>query len=324
MEAIHLSIGANKFVLVRDGQRCWVAPLLCHPALTWTEGYKVRDGMKPADTPAGFYTTVPTGELLPALLPSEAAQLRAKQPRKVCLLSLPAALRNLRKMPGKAQWRAVADDVFTSLENLEAYIHDLGGGAPGPAGAGAPAPNIHARSMHYPFRAMGARGRLWVVQPAGSQIQKCGTAGGCSGHFGRRNLPQSFPSLDCISPHMSPTPSRARWPTKRRLTSCLQWWQCLRGTRSLTLGPVRWRPLQPSVLVGNTTATIWRARTTLLVGPAASFTGSANSRFSQLPQTMCLGCLRHGPALPLGYPVKVSSRPAGCSCIKATPRELAL
>ena len=77
MEAIHLSIGANKFVLVRDGQRCWVAPLLCHPALTWTEGYKVRDGMKPADTPAGFYTTVPTGELLPALLPSEAAQLRA-------------------------------------------------------------------------------------------------------------------------------------------------------------------------------------------------------------------------------------------------------
>ena len=47
MEAIHLSIGANKFVLVRDGQRCWVAPLLCHPALTWTEGYKVRDGMKP-------------------------------------------------------------------------------------------------------------------------------------------------------------------------------------------------------------------------------------------------------------------------------------
>ena len=218
MEAIHLSIGANKFVLVRDGQRCWVAPLLCHPALTWTEGYKVRDGMKPADTPAGFYTTVPTGELLPALLPSEAAQLRAKQPRKVCLLSLPAALRNLRKMPGKAQWRAVADDVFTSLENLEAYIHDLGGGAPGPAGAGAPAPNIHVRSMHYPFRAMGARGRLWVVQRAGSQIQKCGTAGGCSRHFGRRHFPQSFSSLGCVPPHMSPTPFRARWPTKWQLT----------------------------------------------------------------------------------------------------------
>ncbi len=32
----------------------------------------------------------------------------------MCLLSLPAALRNLRKMPGKAQWKAVADDVFTS------------------------------------------------------------------------------------------------------------------------------------------------------------------------------------------------------------------
>ena len=94
-------------------------------------------------------------------------------------MSLPAALRNLRKTPRvKAQWRAVADDVFTSLENLEAYIHDLGGGAPGPAGAGAPAPNIHVRSTRYPFRAMGARGRLWVVQPAGSQIQKCGTAGG--------------------------------------------------------------------------------------------------------------------------------------------------
>jgi hypothetical protein len=30
-------------------------------------------------------------------------------------MSLPAALRNLRKSPGvKAQWRAVADDVFTS------------------------------------------------------------------------------------------------------------------------------------------------------------------------------------------------------------------
>jgi len=240
-------------------------------------------------------------------------------------MSLPAALRNLRKTPRvKAQWKAVADDVFTSLENLEAYIHDLGGGAPGPAGAGAPAPNIHVRSMHYPFRAMGARGRLWVVQPAGSQIQKCGTAGGCSGHFGRRNLPQSFSSLGCVPPHMFPTSSPPRWPTRRRLTSCLQWWQCLRGTRSLTLGPVRWRPLQPSVLVGNTTATIWRARTTLLVGPAASFTGSANSRFSQLPQTMCLGCLRHGPALPPRYPVKLSSRPAGCSCIKATPRELAL
>lgn len=134
-------------------------------------------------------------------------------------MSLPAALRNLRKTPGvKAQWKAVADDVFTSLENLEAYIHDLGGGAPGPAGAGAPAPNIHVRSMHYPFRAMGARGRLWVVQPAGSQIQKCGTAGGCSGHFGRRNLPQSFPSLGCVPPHLSPTLSPPRWPTRRRLT----------------------------------------------------------------------------------------------------------
>ena len=210
MEPRRLHVHSHQIFVVHQGAEWWVIPALCAPPLSWVKGAQlhantVADPL-PA-TPNGHVCTVATSAVLPLLLPAEAAALQKQHPRSTFLMSLPAALRNLRKTPRvKAQWKAVADDVFTSLENLEAYIHDLGGGAPGPAGAGAPAPNIHVRSMNYSFRAMGARGRLWVVQPAGSQIQKCGTAGGCSGHFGRRNLPQSFPSLDCVPPHMSPTP----------------------------------------------------------------------------------------------------------------------
>jgi len=209
-------------LLSRDAQ-WWVVPALCEPPLSWVEGYLVSRNTAAdplPDTPTGHTSKVPTAAVIPHLLPTEAAALQRQHPRRTFLMSLPAALRNLRKSPGvKAQWKAVADGVFVSRDTLEAYVHDLGGGAPGP-GAGAPAAHDHVRYMRYGWSAMGASGRPRVVVHAGAQIQTREETARWSQHFGRRIL---FPQLTLAAqPHplSSPLPPLPRWPTRMSRTSC--------------------------------------------------------------------------------------------------------
>lgn len=192
MELKRLTVRSHELCILRDGAGCWVMPALCVPALSWVNGSLVRAGLA-GDTPlpaapTGHLSKVSTTAVIPLLLPAEVATLRKQHPRDTFLMSLPTALRNLRKTPRvKAQWRAVADNVFTSLDSLEDYVRDLGGGAPGPAGAGAPAAHDHVRYMNCIWGPVGPRGGLWVVALVGLKFKFGGTAGWSQG--GREIIP---------------------------------------------------------------------------------------------------------------------------------------
>lgn len=113
MELKRLHVCSRMLCILHHGEEWWVAPALCTPPLSWVQGSQLRSGLDTPlpDTPSGHFCTVATAAVMPLLLPAEAAALKKKHPRSTFLMSLPAALRNLRKMSGKAQWRAMADDV---------------------------------------------------------------------------------------------------------------------------------------------------------------------------------------------------------------------